>query len=71
MLWFYVKKDSIKRRTGGPILYISALLNGFWILISLFVAVAGLYTSAIAIRDSVASGTVGGVFSCADNSAST
>lgn len=52
-------------------LYISAVINGILLAISVFVSIAGLYASIVAIRDNVAAGTVGGVFSCADNSNST
>ena len=44
--------------------------NAFLVLLGFFVMVGGTYASVLAIRDSFANGTVSGVWSCRDNSAS-
>jgi len=69
MMWFYVKRHDLRTPGKRTVLLVAvAVVNAILLLCSIFVAIGGLYSSIIAIRDSLKAGTVGGVFSCADNS---
>ena len=55
----------------GKWFYTGLVLNSFLILVGAFITVAGTYGSVLAIKASFDDGSVGSVWSCADNSAST
>ncbi|KAH8879159.1 hypothetical protein GQ53DRAFT_739160 [Thozetella sp. PMI_491] len=65
LLWMY---DFPEYRSGAPSSKAIYAFHGLIVLIGAFMVVGGVYAVAVAIKEAYASGLIGGVFECADNS---